>query len=264
MSASPKFSPSAPSRTPATRLLLWSRAPFSILFLLLVSGPLSAQNPAPRGLPTSPRARAAAERVQEELTRDLAETGMRYGNPVFIRILKEEGQLELFVQEVGKETFKLFRTYDIVAMSGRLGPKEREGDLQAPEGFYYVPPRRMNPRSRFHLSFNLGYPNTYDRAHNRDGSHLMVHGNRVSIGCFAMTDRKIEEIYTLCHAALANGQKFFRVHAFPFRMTAGRMEQARTSRWHPFWKNLGQGYDFFEKNKVPPNVQVTGKRYLFD
>jgi len=229
-----------------------------------VSGQLSAQNPAPRELPTSPRARAAAGRLQEDLTRELAEHGMRYGNPVFIRILKEEAELELFVQEVGKETFKLFRTYDIVAMSGRLGPKEREGDLQAPEGFYYVPPRRMNPHSRFHLSFNLGYPNTYDRAHDRGGSHLMVHGNRVSIGCFAMTDRKIEEIYTLCHAALANGQKFFRVHAFPFHMTAGRLEQARSSKWHPFWKNLRQGYDFFEENKFPPDVQVTGKRYIFD
>ena len=248
----------------ATRLLLWSRAPFSILFLLLVSGPLSAQNPAPRELPTSPRARAAAKRVQKDLTRDLAETGMRYGNPVFIRILKEEGQLELFVQEVGKETFKLFRTYDIVAMSGRLGPKEREGDLQAPEGFYYVPPRRMNPRSRFHLSFNLGYPNTYDRAHNRDGSHLMVHGNRVSIGCFAMTDRKIEEIYTLCHAALANGQQFFRVHSFPFRMTAERMEQARSDKWYAFWTNLRQGYAFFEQHRFPPDVRVSGKRYVFD
>ncbi|MCH2063312.1 MAG: murein L,D-transpeptidase [Roseibacillus sp.] len=249
---------------PPSWLLLWNSRPFLLFLLLLVSEQVSAQNPAPRDLPTSPRARAAAEDVREGLTRDLANAGMRYGNPVFIRILKEEAELELFVQEMGKKTFKLFRTYQIAAMSGQLGPKEREGDLQAPEGFYYVPPRRMNPHSRFHLSFNLGYPNAYDRAHGRDGSHLMVHGNRVSIGCFAMTDPKIEEIYTLCHAALANGQQFFRVHSFPFRMTAARMEQSRSNKWHAFWKNLRQGYAFFEQHRFPPDVRVTGKRYVFD
>ena len=246
-----------------TPLLLWSRRLLSPLFPLLVSGQVSAQNPTPRDLPTSPRARAAADNVRGSLARDLTDMGLRYGNPVFIRILKEEAELELFVQEAGRKTFKLFRTYKIAAMSGHLGPKEREGDLQAPEGFYYVPPHRMNPNSRFHLSFNLGYPNTYDRLHGRDGSHLMVHGNRVSVGCFAMTDPKIEEIYTLCHAALANGQRFFRVHSFPFRMTGERMEQARSDRWHSFWKNLRQGYDFFQQHRFPPDVQVTGKHYIF-
>ena len=122
----------------------------------------------------------------------------------------------------------------------------------------------MNPNSRFHLSFNLGYPNAYDRAHGRTGDYLMVHGNRVSIGCFAMTDEKIEEIYTLCAAALAGGQKFFRVHCFPFRMTDARMARAAGSRWEGFWKNLRTGYAAFEKDKIPPNVSVRQKRYVFD
>ena len=232
---------------------------FPALFLLCMSAPLQCQK-----LPVSERSRSAAERVREDLSRALRENGMRYGNPVFIRILKEEAEMELYVEEVGKKTFKLFRTYRVAAMSGQLGPKEREGDLQAPEGFYYVSPRQMNPYSRFHLSFNLGYPNAYDRSHGRTGSHLMVHGNRVSIGCFAMTDPKIEEIYTLCHAALANGQRFFRIHSFPFRMTTKRMEQARENRWHTFWENLREGYDYFEKHRLPPNVQVRGMRYIFD
>ena len=163
---------------------------FPALFLLCMSAPLQSQK-----LPVSERSRSAAERVREDLSQALRENGMRYGNPVFIRILKEEAEMELYVEEVGKKTFKLFRTYRIAAMSGQLGPKEREGDLQAPEGFYYVSPRQMNPYSRFHLSFNLGYPNAYDRSHGRTGSHLMVHGNRVSIGCFAMTDPKIESYY---------------------------------------------------------------------
>ena len=122
----------------------------------------------------------------------------------------------------------------------------------------------MNPNSRFHLSFNVGYPNTYDRAHERTGDFLMVHGNRVSIGCFAMTDKKIEEIYTLCDAALNKGQKFFRVHSFPFRMTNERLTQESGNRWSSFWKNLKQGYDLFEKNKFPPNVRVENKKYVFD
>ena len=236
---------------------------YAFLPLALMPCPVNAQNATPRDLPSSERARAAARRVQPRLARELTRQGLRFGDPVFIRILKEEGELELFVREAGRDTFKLFRTYQIAAMSGRLGPKLREGDLQAPEGFYYVPPSRMNPNSRFHLSFNLGYPNNYDKASGRTGTHLMVHGNRVSIGCFAMTDPVIEEIYTLCHAALAGGQKFFRVHSLPFRMTTERMDQARASEWYRFWLNLKQGYDLFEKNRFPPDARVENKTYVF-
>ena len=213
--------------------------------------------------PSSKRSRDATERVRPRLSTELAVRGMRFGNPVFIRILKEEGLLELFVRESRKRTFKLFKTYPIAAMSGNLGPKEREGDLQAPEGFYYVPPRQMNPHSRFHLSFNLGYPNAYDRHHDRTGSHLMIHGNRVSIGCFAMTDPGIEEIYSLCHAALAEGQPFFRVHCFPFRMTTQRLARERSNKWSPFWSNLREGYDYFERIKTPPDVHVAHGKYTF-
>ena len=211
---------------------------------------------------SSQRSRVAVGRVAPSLVRDLRPVGLAYGNPVFIRIFKEERELELWV---GKEsTYKLFRTYPVAAMSGKLGPKLREGDRQAPEGFYFVPPSRMNPNSRFHLSFNLGYPNTYDRAMGRTGSALMVHGNEVSIGCFAMTDSKVEEIYALTEAALRNGQKFFRVHVFPFRMTERRMNAARSDQWYSFWKNLQDGYDFFDKTGNPPNVLVKDRKYVFE
>ncbi|MBJ06958.1 MAG: 2-dehydro-3-deoxyphosphooctonate aldolase [Verrucomicrobiaceae bacterium] len=234
------------------------------MFLGLIPGGVKSQKPTPGALPSSTRARTAADRVRPRLSRELAQQGLCFGDPVFIRILKEENELELFVGEAGKKTFKLFRTYRIAARSGSLGPKLREGDQQAPEGFYHVPPGRMNPNSRFHLSFNLGYPNHYDRANGRTGTHLMVHGNRVSIGCFAMTDPVMEEIYTLCHAALEKGQKFFRVHSFPFRMTGERMDRASSSDWHAFWLNLKKGYDLFEKNRFPPNVRVEKKTYVFD
>ena len=231
-----------------------------ILLFMLIAGVVSSQ----RQDEDSNRARAAANRVRGKLTRALEKNGLRFGDPVFIRIFKEERELELWVREPRKKSFRLFRTYRIAAMSGKLGPKVSEGDLQAPEGFYYVAHGAMNPHSNFHLSFNLGYPNEFDRAHGRDGTFIMVHGNRVSIGCFAMTDKKIEEIYTLCDAAHASGQKFFRVHSFPFRMTEARMKEAVLDGWWSFWKNLKQGYDVFEESRVPPNVTVEGKRYRFE
>jgi murein L,D-transpeptidase YafK len=214
-----------------------------------------------RNAPRSDRSEAAAKRVRPPLEAALRAKGIRWSAPVFIRIFKEEKQLELWIDD-GK-VFKHFKTWPICKFSGGLGPKLKEGDGQAPEGFYFVPPARMNPYSRFHLSFNLGYPNTYDRAHGRTGSALMVHGNCVSIGCYAMTDTRIEEIYSLCDAALMNGQRFFRVHCFPFRMTEANMKRHAKSKWLAEWKNLKRGYDWFEKTKRPPNVEVKGKRYTF-
>lgn len=215
-------------------------------------------------LPGPERAAAAAKRVRPALTRDLAAKDLHFGDPIFIRAFKSEGELELWVQHRKSGKFVLFRKYPIAAASGRLGPKLAEGDLQVPEGFYFVPRDGMKPDSTFHLAFNIGYPNTYDRHHGRSGSFIMIHGNQVSIGCLAMTDRKIEEIYTLCDAALKNGQKFFRVHIFPFRMSDERLGKMRGNQWLPFWQNLKQGYDSFEKTRIPLDVTVKEGRYSFE
>ena len=213
-------------------------------------------------VPSSGRSQTAVDSVAPVLVRDLKSKSLSYGAPIFIRIFKEEMELEVWVKQ--EKQFGLFRTYPIVAMSGKLGPKLREGDRQAPEGFYFVTASRMNPNSRFHLSFNLGYPNAYDRAYGRTGGALMVHGNRASIGCFAMTDSKIEEIYALAEAALRNGQRFFRVHCFPFRMTEHNMEKHSKSEWYAFWENLKDGHDFFERSKQPPDVLVQDEKYAFE
>ncbi|MEN9975723.1 MAG: hypothetical protein RLZZ282_1729 [Verrucomicrobiota bacterium] len=156
-----------------------------------------------------------------------------------------------------------FIIYSIAAASGELGPKTAEGDGQVPEGFYFVPPAAMNPASQFHLAFNIGYPNEYDRSHQRSGSAIMVHGNCVSIGCLAMTDAKIEEIYTLCTAAQEGGQPYFRIHLFPFRMTTARLQAGAGTTNDEFWQNLKQGYDIFEQSHVPPEVTVAAGLYLF-
>ena len=146
----------------------------------------------------------------------------------------------------------------------RAGPKLRQGDGQSPEGFYFVTPARLNSYSKFHLSFNLGYPNAYDRAHGRTGDFLMVHGDCVSIGCYAMTDVGIEEIYTLVQSALGGGQHFIRVHSFPFPMTDENMQAYKSHKDAAFWQNIKQGWDWFETHRRPPNVKVEDRRYLFN
>ena len=218
-------------------------------------------------LPACERGRAkdqeAGQPTVERMESEMTEKKLELGAPVFIRAFKEERELELFAQNKESGKFELFRKYPIVAASGTLGPKLAEGDGQVPEGFYFVPPSAMNPNSAFHLSFNIGFPNEYDRAQGRTGTFIMVHGGRASIGCLAMTDEKIEEIYSICQAAHEGGQSFFRVHIFPFRMTDARMEKAATSEHLAFWKNLKTGYDLFEKNQVPPEVTVKEMEYDF-
>ena len=212
-------------------------------------------------VPSSLQAQYLIARVAPRLGRELRARGLDYGAPIFLRIFKASKELELWVQ--ARQQFRLFRRYTICAASGTLGPKEQEGDLQSPEGFYVVTPEQMNPDSHYHLAFDLGYPNVYDQAYGRTGSALMVHGNCVSAGCYAMTDTDIEEIYTLADAALRNGQPAFAVHIFPFRMSQQQLRRVRHARWLPFWLNLKEGYDHFVKAGRPPLVTVHAQRYVF-
>ncbi len=192
----------------------------------------------------------------------LTDQGFELGNPIFIRILKQSRELEVWIERENGE-FELFQTYRICAHSGDLGPKLQEGDGQAPEGFYHVSKGALLPTSRYHRAFNLGFPNQYDRALGRTGSYLMVHGSCVSIGCYAMTDVGISEIYQMAESALQSGQPFFRVHIFPFRMTEDTLASTTDSPWFAFWGNLKEGYDYFEVHKRPPNATVTDKKYVF-
>lgn len=184
------------------------------------------------------------------------------GAPVFIRIFKREFELELWMQGDGR--FKRFATYPICRWSGTLGPKIRQGDAQAPEGFYAVDEKALNPNSRWHRSFNLGFPNAFDRAQGRTGSFIMVHGGCSSIGCFAMTNPVIDEIWSLVNAALNGGQKRFQVQVYPFRMSEQNLQQRTSDPQLPFWQNLKLGHDMFEASSVPPRVSVCGRTYTFE
>jgi murein L,D-transpeptidase YafK len=191
----------------------------------------------------------------------LGKKNMEVKAPIFIRIYKEESVLEVWkLREDGR--FYLFKIYPICNWSGQLGPKVRTGDKQAPEGFYTIMPRQMNPNSNYHLAFNLGYPNPYDKANRRTGDFLMVHGGCGSSGCYAMTDALMEEVYALMREAFDGGQTVVHVHAFPFRMTKANMDRYAKSEWAGFWRTLKEGYDYFELTHQVPTVAVCNRRYV--
>ncbi|MBO6508323.1 MAG: murein L,D-transpeptidase, partial [Roseibium sp.] len=205
----------------------------------------------------------AKKPVSASVKRKMSDLNMGTTSPIMIRIFKEESQLEVWKQDrTGK--YKLLEDFEICKWSGKLGPKFKEGDRQAPEGFYEITPALMNPHSSYHLAFNLGYPNKYDRAHGRTGSHLMVHGACSSRGCYAMTDEQVQDIYALARDSFKGGQRSFQVQAFPFRMTAENMARHRKSPHLDYWKMLKTGYDHFEVTKKPPKVSVCEKKYVFD
>ncbi len=212
------------------------------------------------------RAHAAGQKLPgtpdlQNLPQRLAAQGAKLGEPVLVRIFKREFELEVWLKHDGR--FELFATYPICMWSGDLGPKQREGDRQAPEGFYTVDSAALNPNSKYRRSFNLGFPNAFDRAHGRTGSLLMVHGDCRSIGCYAMTDPVIDEIWTLVTSALQAGQKRFQVQVFPFRMTDTNMAWHLRAPEASFWQQLKEGHDLFLEAKLPPAVGVCRSRYVF-
>ena len=188
---------------------------------------------------------------------------MKSTAPIFIRIFKEESQMEIWRQRADGR-FGLLKTYPICKWSGGLGPKKVEGDRQAPEGFYTVTPAQMNPDSNYYLSFNIGYPNAYDRSLGRTGSNLMVHGACSSAGCYSMTDESAGEIFAIARDAFRGGQKAFEIQAFPFRMTPENLAKHRDNPNMDFWRMLKVGYDSFELTHVPPKVDVCDRHYVFN
>jgi murein L,D-transpeptidase YafK len=182
--------------------------------------------------------------------------------PVLIRTYKQEAELEVWKQK-GDGQYALLKSYPMCRWSGQLGPKLREGDHQVPEGFYTIAPGQMNPNSHYYLSFNVGYPNAYDRAYGRTGGDIMVHGVCSSAGCFSMTDAQIGEIYAVAREAFNGGERAIQMQSFPFRMTAENLAKHRLDPNIGFWKEIKNGADHFEVTKTEPDVLVCGKHYVF-
>lgn len=234
---------------------------FTLILLFSLVFPATQVAAAGSMIPFSDKSQDAYRRVAPKLIREMQKKEATLGDPVFIRIFKKEKKLEVWLRQ--GLSYILFKTYTICHHSGDLGPKIREGDKQSPEGFYTVGAKQLNPNSNYHLSFNLGFPNEYDRSHKRTGSLLMIHGRCSSVGCFAMADFRMDEIYAIVESAIISGQHQVPVHIFPFKMTLANMAAHQDSKWVHFWENLKEGYDYFEGHHSPPLVTVEDKRYHF-
>lgn len=193
----------------------------------------------------------------------MSSKGMSKSDPIIVRSYKKEAEMEVW-KRGSDGRYALLKTYPICRWSGQLGPKIREGDRQAPEGFYTVTPAQMNPNSSYYLSFDTGYPNAFDRQKGRSGSALMVHGSCSSRGCFAMTDQAIAEIYAIARESFSGGQRNFQFQSYPFRMTAKNMAAFRSDPHIGFWKNIKEGADYFEVTRQEPRVAVCAGRYTFN
>lgn len=201
--------------------------------------------------------------VPKALVDRMAAIGSSPGEPMVIRVYKQSSELEVW-KRTNTGRYALLKTYPICKWSGELGPKVKEGDYQSPEGFYDVTPGLMNPKSNYFLSFNVGFPNKFDQAWGRNGTYLMVHGDCKSVGCYAMTDEGIKEIYAMARETFKGGNRSFQLQLLPFRMNEANLVANAASPHVPFWRNLKEGTDLFEATLQPPAVDVCEKRYVFN
>jgi murein L,D-transpeptidase YafK len=204
----------------------------------------------------------ATKELSPELLSLLAQRHMPKHSPILVRVFKEESELEVWKQDTTGH-FQILKTYPICRWSGDLGPKLHEGDRQAPEGFYTITPELMNPNSNYYLAINTGFPNSFDKANDRDGSFLMIHGDCWSSGCYAMTDEQMSEIYSLARDSFLS-RPSFQIQAYPFRLTPANLARHRTNPNMAFWNMLKIGNDHFEATGLEPKVDVCDRQYVFD
>lgn len=214
-----------------------------------------------------PRASEAMNRREDDLQKQFKEKNLKWpANYIYIRSFKYDSQLEIWVKDKIQDKFELFKTYKVCALAGTLGPKRIEGDYQVPEGFYYI--NEFNPKSSYHLSLGINYPNSSDRILSdvqRPGGDIYIHGSCVTVGCIPVTDPQIEEIYILSAHAKNQGQDFIPVHIFPIRFNVKRSQtylnnlMFNNPSLKPFTAKLEEAYDYFEKFKQLPVISTDDK-----
>ena len=197
------------------------------------------------------------------LTYNFKQKNLVFPPTILIQAFKAEGELDIWARD--STQFKLFKTYKICRISGGFGRKLKEGDKQVPEGFYFI--EKFNPKSSYHLSLGINYPNEADRFvadSLRPGGDIYIHGDCVSVGCMAMTDEQIKEIYVLASEAKKNGQSKIPVNIYPFRMTAKNFTTFtnRQPEWKPFWQSLKNVHDSFEKNHIWQEPNAVNGEYI--
>lgn len=210
---------------------------------------------------------------EQVLQKEFEAKGLQWpANFVYIRSFKYDSQLEVWVKNTAGEKYKLFKTYKVCMQSGTMGPKRLQGDYQVPEGFYYI--NEFNPKSAYHLSLGLNYPNASDRILSdslRPGGAIYIHGSCVSVGCIPVTDEEIEELYIITSYAKSNGEDFIPVHVFPFRYNQKKsIEYFKTiAKDNPslekFAMELKSAFDKFEETRQLPIVLIDKKGdYVID
>jgi murein L,D-transpeptidase YafK len=215
----------------------------------------------------TPRSMAIVEEATARLAPSLAAAGLRAGDPVVLRLFKEERELEIWMKPAQESLYVLFKIHRLSAVAGGPGPKLREGDGQAPEGFYAVSRRGLRPETRHHLGLDFGFPNDLDQAKGRGGSEVWIHGGgSAAAGGYALAPAAMDEVYALVDAALRKGTASVPTHLFPFRLTDRRMDEVvkERSRWTDHWVQLKEGFDFFDNVRLPPAIDLAEGRPRFE
>lgn len=220
-----------------------------------------------------PRLHDVLRKKEDSLRRQFGEKGLVWpARYIYLRSFKYDSQLEVWVKNEKNESFKLFKTYKVCALAGTLGPKRMEGDYQVPEGFYYI--NEFNPRSVYHLSLGLNYPNASDRFLSdaiQPGGDIYIHGSCVTTGCIPITDSQIEELYVLATFAKTSGQDFIPVHIFPVRFNVKKSADYLGKYVRDFAdyahlaNSLKEVFYYFEKHKQLPVIMVNNRgSYVLD
>lgn len=214
-----------------------------------------------------------SNKLEDSLQRQFVAKNFKWPfRAMYLRSFKYDKQLEVWIQDTEKGPYKLFKTYKVCMLSGRMGPKRMEGDYQVPEGFYHI--NEFNPNSNYHLSLGLSYPNASDRILSdsvRPGSAIYIHGNCVSTGCIPITDTYIEELYLLAAKAKSFGQEFIPVHIFPINYNVKKSIDylAEACKTNPslvtFSTKLKEAFTYFEEKKQLPIILVNRRgEYFFN
>ena len=239
---------------------------FYIILLMIMSTSVLAQSNFKAQQLTFERVKQAYGEKWNSLQKELKKDQITGKFSLYIAAYKAERKLEIWLKENNQKQYKLFKVYPFCQHSGVLGPKLKEGDLQIPEGFYYI--TAFNPLSNFHLSLGINYPNSIDllrSANEKPGSDIYIHGKCETVGCIPITDDKIKEVYVLATEARNGGQNQIPVHIYPFKITDTNLNKylAQFPQHKAFWINLQQGYNYFEKYRRMPQVIELTNAYQF-
>jgi murein L,D-transpeptidase YafK len=181
---------------------------------------------------------------------------------IFLRAIKEERVLEVWIKTREFKVFIHLKDYNFTKISGKLGPKRKQGDNQVPEGFYYI--NRFNPQSKFYLSLGINYPNESDKIlgdKEKPGNDIYIHGGSTSVGCIPIGDDNIKELYLLAVESENRKEKSISVHIFPSRLDDKNYEKLKSvygdnSTLLSFWENLKDGFAYFENSKQTPQIDI--------